>query len=320
MAGVSRGTVTRVLNGERYVSAHARAAVESAAASLGYVPNKAAKNLVQGASHTVAIIVDEVQARMTGDANTSQMLLALNARLSSLGYRSVSVLLGAGDDDRSAAEFLRSGSADGVVLLSAEQSPLVMQAIRIAKLPAVLLCSPAERGEGVVVSIDDESAARDVTAELIAAGRQTVAMIAVAMDRPYGQARLRGFAAAVGSRFDPQLVVEATAITYDAGRTAITNLLDSNPGIDGIFVASDVVAAGALQALRDRQLRVPEDVGVVGFDGNEWSERSTPPLTTVRQPVTDLADTACDMLVDSIRGRPVASTQLLTTTLARSSA
>lgn len=327
-AGVSRGTVSRVINGERYVSEQARDAVQAAVAQLGYVANKAARDLAAHTPRTVAVIVNDAATRLTGDANTAALLLALQTHLSAHGYRAVTVLLGAGDDDRSAADYLRSGSADGVVLLSDEDCPLILQAIKQAKLPAVLLCSPGAPGETadpsapgrlVSVAIDDEAAARDVSAQLVLAGRKNIAMIAVGLDRAFGRARLRGFTTALGTAFDPRLVIEATGITYDAGQHAMRELLERDPGLDGVFIASDVVAAGAVQVLQTRGRRIPEDVGVAGFDGNEWSERCEPALTTVRQPVTDIAHAAADTLLAMLAGTPVINVRLPAEPLIRSS-
>jgi DNA-binding LacI/PurR family transcriptional regulator len=251
------------------------------------------------------------------------MLLALQTRLSGHGYRAVTLLLGAGDDDRSAADFLRSGSADGAVLLSDEQCPLILRAIGQTQLPAVLLCSngsPGASGNLVSVAIDDEAAARDISSQLVLSGRTKIAMIAAGLDREFGRARLRGFRAALGAGFDPELVVEAAGFTYDAGQHAVRELLERHPGLDGVFAASDVVAAGAAQALRAAGRRIPEDIGVVGFDGNEWSRRCEPALTTVRQPVAELAGAAVETLAAMLAGSSAVSARIPAEVLVRSSA
>jgi DNA-binding LacI/PurR family transcriptional regulator len=320
-----------VINGERYVSAQARDAVQAAAAQLGYVANKAARDLAAHTPRTVAVIVNDAATRLTRDANTAALILALQTQLAACGYRAVTVLLGAGDDDKSAADFLRSGSADGAILLSGEECPLILQAIGQTKLPAVLLCSPGNSSKNgtdgtdgadsdlVSVAIDDEAAARDVSSQLVLAGRTRIAMIAVGLDREYGRARLRGFTTTLGAGFDARLVIEARGFTYDAGQAAMRELLNRHPGVDGVFIASDVVAAGAVQVLHAAGRRIPEDVGVVAFDGNEWSERCEPALTTVRQPMGELAHTATGTLIAMLAGTPAVSIRLPAETLVRSS-
>ncbi len=134
------------------------------------------------------------------------------------------------------------------------------------------------------VGIDNRSAARSVTQQLLDTGRQRVAMVACALDRDSGSDRLAGFRDALGDRFDPRLVVDHPLYAYTSGLEGARELLRRDPGIDGVFAASDAVAAGVLEALREAGRSVPGDVGVVGFDDSAWALRCVPPLSTVRQP------------------------------------
>lgn len=319
-AGVSRGTVSRVLSDERYVSAHAVAVVRQAVLRLGFVPNLAARSLASKTTRSVAVLVDGASTKLTGDSNTAVLVLAFQAHLALHGYRPVFQFLAGPGDDETAAMVLLGGFVDGALLLSDEFSVHVMDALSRTGLPAVITCSP-EPGSGLTtVAIDDESAASEVTAHLLQSGRRRIAMIAVGLDRRYGRARLRGFMSATGAFYDPQLVLEAEAFTFEAGYDAMMKLYQAHPDVEGVFVASDVVAAGAMQALTALGCRVPEDIGVAGFDGNEWSQRCKPHLTTVHQPLDEVGRLAASTLLDLIAGRKPASITVNTEILARESA
>lgn len=320
VAGVSRGTVSRVLNGERYVSAHAAAAVHRAVRSTGFVPNAAARSLASKAAGAVAVIVDGAPTKLTSDSNTAKMLLAFQAELSRQGYRPVFQFLATPGDDGVAAALLLGRSADGVLLLSDNHSAQVMNALAQSALPAVTTCIPSTGSSLLTVAIDDERAAAGITGELVQSGRRRIGMIGVALNQRYGQARQRGFRTAVGASYDEDLVLEAEGCTFEFGYDAMMKLHQVHPDIDGVFVASDVVAAGALQALARLGRRVPDDIGVVGFDGNEWSTRCMPHLTTVSQPVSDVGRIAASALVDLMAGRKAASITVATEILLKESA
>lgn len=106
-------------------------------------------------------------------------------------------------------------------------------------------------------------------------------MIAAALDRDSGVDRLAGYRDALGDDYDPSLVEEVPLYSYSAGVTGMRALLERHPDIDGVFGAADSVAAGAVETLREAGRRVPDDVGVVGFDDSAWASRTVPPLSTV---------------------------------------
>ena len=154
------------------------------------------------------------------------------------------------------------------------------------------------------VGIDNLSAAASITSRLIETGRSRIGMIASALDRDSGQDRLSGFRQALGSRFDPSLVVEFPLYSYDSGLEGMRELLTRDPTIDGVFAASDAIGAGALDALRAAGRSVPGDVGVVGFDDSAWALRCQPPLSTVRQPADELGRMAARSVLAQLKGEP----------------
>jgi len=301
-ANVSRGTVSRVLNGERYVSASAREAIELAIAKVGYVRNMAARNLAAKSTRAVGLIVHEPHSVFLEDPNIGAILLGTNERLSEDDYQLVCLIIGSDRDSARVADFLRGGFVDGAILVSAREHDPIALAIAQIGLPAVTVGRPSDVPAIPFVGIDNQTAARDVTARLLETGRSKVGMIAAALDRDSGADRLAGFREALGDRFDERLVVDYPLYSRQTGVDGIRELLAREPALDGVFAASDAIAAGAIDALRLTGHRVPEDIGIVGFDDSEWAIRCQPQLSTVRQPADLLGREAASIVLDLVSG------------------
>ncbi|MDT0165166.1 LacI family DNA-binding transcriptional regulator [Actinotalea sp. AC32] len=301
-AGVSRGTVSRVLNGEPYVSAEARVAIERAIASVGYVPNTAARNLATQRSRAVGFLVHEPHALFLEDPNIGAILLGANRVLSGSDLQMVSLVIDSERDSRRVERYLSGGFVDGAVIVSARQEDSLLSAFGRLSIPATIVGRPPASVRVPWVGIDNRGAARAITEHLVGTGRRRIGMLAVALDRDSGADRLAGFRDAMGDRFDRHLVVERPLYEYTAGRSAMEELLERDPTVDGVFAASDAVAAGALDALRAAGRRVPDDVGVVGFDDSSWAQRSQPQLTTVHQPARLLGERAAESVLAQLRG------------------
>ncbi|NCT91433.1 LacI family transcriptional regulator [Cellulomonas sp. APG4] len=303
-AGLSRGTVTRVLNGERYVSPAAREAVERAVAKVGYVPNTAARNLALRRTHAIGFCVHEPHALFLEDPNIGSILLGANSVLSAADFQMVSIVIDSLRDSERVARYLSGGFVDGAIVVSARQDDSLFDVLHRLSVPATLVGRPPEGITMPWVGIDNRGAAAAVATHLLATGRRRVGMLAAALDRDSGADRLAGFRDALGDRFDPELVVELPLYEYTAGRAAMTQLLARAPELDAVFAASDAVAAGALEALRAAGRRVPDDVALVGFDDSSWALRCDPPLTTVHQPARVLGERAAQSVLAQLRGAP----------------
>lgn len=319
-AGLSRGTVSRVVNGEKYVSAEAKRAVELAIARVGYVRNSAARNLVTQESRAIGLIIHEPHSLLFEDPNIGSILLGANDVLSKADYQLVSLIIDSDRDSRRVADYLRGGLVDGAVIISARASDPIAAAIAEIGLPAAFVGHPEGTPDLPYAAIDNVEAARTITSRLLETGRQRVGMIVSALDRDSGQDRLAGFRAAMGDRFDPQLVVEFPLYTYASGLEGMQQLLRRAPDLDGVFAASDAVAAGAMTALHEAGRRVPEDVGIVGFDDSSWALRCRPQLSTVRQPADLLGSAAAELVLAQLRGQPSPPRVLETTVMWRGSA
>ena len=302
VAGVSRGTVSRVVNGEPYVSAQARTAIEAAIEKVGYVPNNAARNLVMQRSQAIGFIVHEPHSLFLDDPNIGGILLGANTVLSRADYQMVSLVIDSQRDTDRVARYLSGGFVDGVIIVSARDEDPMTRVVEKLALPAAFVGHPPDLRRLPFVRIDNRRSSHAITRRLMDTGRRRIGMIAAALDRDSGADRLAGFTDALGARFDPNLVARVPLYSFFDGAQGMRELLAREPLIDGVFAASDAVAAGALEALRDAGRLVPDDVGVVGFDDSSWALRTQPKLSTVHQPAFGLGAAAAECVLGQLRG------------------
>jgi DNA-binding LacI/PurR family transcriptional regulator len=301
-AGVSRGTVSRVVNGERYVSEEARAAIEAAIEKVGYVPNTAARSLVMQRSEAVGFIVHEPHSLFIEDPNIGGIMLGANSALSDADYQMTCLIIDSERDTQRVARYLSGGFVDGVIVVSARSHDPITRVIEKLGMPAAFVGHPPDASPLPFVGIDNRAAARAITERLITTGRRRIGMIAAALDRDSGADRLLGFADALGDRYDDSLVARVPFYGYSDGLAAMRELLEREPAIDGVFAASDAVAAGALEAIRIAGRRVPHDIGIVGFDDSSWALRTQPQLSTVHQPAAGLGERAAQSVLSQLNG------------------
>lgn len=319
-AGVSYGTVSRVINGGRWVSPDARTAVEDAITRTGYTANHAARSLATGRSGSLAFLLTEPQHLLFSDPTFA---LLLRGATEALAARSMTLVLLIADTPEQRAnveQYVRAGHVDGVLLVSSHESDTLLTALAAAGIPTV--CSGVPLGEAAAVpsvEIDETGAARAMTRYLLDQGHRRIALITGPTDTPGGRLRLDGFREEMGDRFDASLV-EHGSYESASGDAAMTLLLERAPDIDAVFAASDVMAVGAIAALQRAGRRVPEDVAVAGFDDSGLAETHQPPLTTVRQPWEQISATMVDMVLDVINGTPRTAVVLPTTLVIRDTA
>ncbi|MBN9175848.1 MAG: LacI family DNA-binding transcriptional regulator [Microbacterium sp.] len=320
VAGVSHGTVSRYLNGGHWVSPDARSAVEDAIRTTGYTTNHAARSLATGKSGSIAFLLTEPQHLLFSDPTFA---LLLRGATEALAERSMTLVLLIADTEQEQANverFVRAGHVDGVLLVSSHESDSLLASLVDAGVPVVCTGIPLGRGASVPnVSVDEVASARMMTRYLLERGHERIALITGPNDTPGGRFRLVGFREELGDRFDETLV-EQGSYERASGDAAMTRLLERAPDIDAVFAASDVMAVGAIEALRRAGRRVPDDVAVAGFDDSGLAETHTPPLTTVRQPWSEISSTMVDMVLDVVDGRPRDAVILPTTLVVRATA
>ncbi len=283
-AGVSRATVSRVVNRSPSVDPELRRRVEQAVDELGYVPNHAARALVTRRSDTIALVASEPDSRVFGDPFFSDIIRGVSHQATSAGL-ALTLMLTQTDAELARVEsYLRAAPLDGVLLISehAAHDPLPA-AMTQAGVPVVIGGRPLSP-DVVVPYVDNDNVdgGRQAAEHLLKAGRSRIGTLAGPGDMAAGVDRLAGFRVALGRRYRARRV-ERGEFTTASGERAMTRLLHRAPDLDGVFVASDLMALGALHALRRAGRRVPDDVAVVGFDDTALAAHSDPPLTTVRQ-------------------------------------
>ncbi len=319
VAGVSHGTVSRYLNGGHWVSPDAREAVGAAIVSTGYTANHAARSLATGRSGSLAFLLTESQQLLFSDPTFALLLRGATEVLAERSMTLVLLIAGTEAERENVERYVRAGHVDGVLLVSSHESDALLASLVAAGVPTV--CSGVPSGDLAIahVAIDEVEAARKMTRHLVRAGHRRIGLITGPQDTPGGRLRLAVFRDELGDRFDPDLV-EHGSYERSCGVAAMTRLLERAPDIDAVFAASDVMAVGAIDALRRAGRRVPEDVAVAGFDDSGLAETAKPPLTTVRQPWAQISSTMVDMVLDVIAGRPRDAVILPTDLVVRESA
>ena len=299
LAGVSRATVSRVVNGSSKVSTEVHAAVTKAISELGYVPNRAARTLVTRRTDTIVLIMHERTDTLFEDPFFASVLRAVNAALSSTDLQLV-LLHARGDQQRERAmRYVCNGHVDGALLISMHGDDLMSDTIRAADIPIVAMGRPLAGPRADYVDADNAGGSREAVRHLIATGRRCLATVAGPLDMSPGVDRLHGYVyatRAAGMRAAADRVTHGD-FTEAAGYHGIKQLLEATPKIDGVFVASDLMGLGALRALRELGRRVPDDVAIIGFDDAPLARYADPPLTTIRQPVERLGQELVRLLL-----------------------
>ncbi len=304
-AGVSRATASRVLRGASNVSDHARSAVLAAADELAYAPNHAARSLVTGLSDSVAFLVDETEERMFSDPFFLRMLRGAQTGISEAGLQLVFTVTSHPEDHQRFLRYATSGHVDGVMILSLHGEDALPLQLERSGVPTILSGRPLTGGESLYfVDADNVGGGEVATRHLLQAGRRRVATVTGPLDMCAGRDRLTGYQNALTEAdvpFREELVAEGF-FNVSSGYDAMMQLLDADPEVDAVFAASDLTALGVMRAIEARGRRIGDDVAVVGFDDIGEAERSQPPLTTVRQPVTQLGRALSQRMLQRIAG------------------
>lgn len=305
-AGVSRATVSFVLNGVRTdrVSDATRERVLCAARELGYVPDAAARTLVSGRTGTIGLIVNRAR-HLRVDAFINQALHRLTELCSDRGYR---LLIETSDLSRGVYDYrglVESRQIDGLVVINPNPDDTRMAELIDRRYPLVLLGNHPDR-RAATVSVDSHRAMRVATRHLIGLGHQRIGFIHYrGIERLDGGGRFGGYRAALaeaGLAFEPRWV-RAGDYSAESGHAAMRSLLIEPDCPTAVVVGNDTVAIGAIAAVAEAGLRVPDDVAVIGFDDIPLARFVLPPLTTTRVPAEDMVRRAGDMVVRLVEGQ-----------------
>jgi LacI family transcriptional regulator len=314
-AGVSRATVSRVVNGSPKVTAEVTAIVNDAIARLNYVPNRVARSLASRRTDVIALIVPESTSTVFADPFFAPVVRGVARALSDTDY-TLNLLIASEARPQKTRRYLLGGNVDGALVVSHHVEDHSYVGLG-PNVPIVFGGRPInpETFDSYFVDVDNVHSARTATEHLIGIGRRHVATIAGRQDMPAGIDRLAGWRESIDAVYgDPELV-EIGDFSQSSGADAMGRLLDRGVPIDGVFVANDQMAAGAIQVLHARGLSVPGDVAVVGYDDDTFASTLTPPLTTMHQPSADLGASMAELLVRLIAGDEVPRRTIIPTHL-----
>ena len=285
LAGVSSATASRVLTGSARVRPQTRDKVELAMTRLGYVRNRAARASAGQRAGSIALVMGEETVKVFADPFFGRILRTVSKALSAADLQLVMLTLHSPRDYRTVSRYLRNGHVDGALFVSMHgRADFDYASLGI---PLVLCGRPVASSSALsYVDADNVGGAEAAVRYLLDSGRKAVATIAGPPDMAPGIDRLLGYrkALAGAGALDSGMIAYGD-FSLISGQHALFRLIDHRPGIDAVFAASDLMAAGALHALRRLGRRVPHDVAVIGFDDMPSAQQTDPKLTTVRQPV-----------------------------------
>lgn len=298
LSGVSKSTVSRVVNGDTRVSPETRQKVLTVITAEGYRPNFAARGLASGRTNILAAVMPVAMTNMASDPYFRQLLQGL-ARSADAHDQFLMLSLAEATFKHTPDEVIRQGVVDGVLFSIATFNDPMLEPLIEAGMPLVCI-GPVRDNRVSFVDADNRGSAKQATTHLLRLGRRRIATIAGPAYSPVSADRLGGYRDAIeswGLPYDEGLVFEGD-FTEMSGRAGVRALTEGRP--DAIFAANDAMASGALTELTTRGVRVPDDVAIVGFDDLQFAAEMEPPLTTIRQRPEALAETAVELLLDVI--------------------
>jgi LacI family transcriptional regulator len=300
ICGVSRSTVSRVINGERNVSPETRQQVLNVIQEINFQPNLAARGLAAGKTRVLGLVIPMGVGAIFTDPFFPLLIQGVSTTCNELDY---SVMLWLDEPEyerRTVRQVLYNGLVDGVIVSSMLMDDPILSALGDGKLPYLQVGRPPANPGLNFVDVDNIQGSCLAVRHLLKSGRRRIATITGPQNMIAGMDRLQGYRRALeewGIPFDPALVVEGN-FTDLSGYSAIQHILPHHP--DALFSASDTMASGALRALHEANIRVPQDVAVVGFDDIPFAAHTDPPLTTVHQPIQRVGSMAAQTLVEII--------------------
>jgi LacI family transcriptional regulator len=302
-AGVSKTTVSRVLNGRGELDRETAARVRRVIEEMGYVPSARAVGLARGRTCIVGMLIPSLTWPWMGEVLQGAVDVVETA-----GYGLLLFTCNRGEESmRQFASQVSAQSFDGLLVIEPEGTLDYITKLHRGGLPVVLIDDRGHQPLFPSVATTNRAGGESAARHLLELGRRRPLVVTGIEAFGCTQERLAGFAevyAAAGLPLDPRLVVEGD-FTFDSGRDAVRRLAEVGIGFDAVFAHNDLSAAGAIQAIREAGRRVPDDVAVVGFDDIPYASHTEPPLTTVHQPMREMGEAAARMLMSYFEGVPL---------------
>lgn len=302
-AGVSRATVSRVVNGSTQVRPDVVRLVNEAIGRLNYIPNRAARSLASRQTYAVALLVPENTARFFGDPFFASIVQGISASLEPTDYV-LNLLVARSDPHGKTQRYLAGGNVDGALVVSHHADDHHLTALS-RTLPVVFGGRPNGTGAAHLYSVDVDNVegAAQATRHLLERGRRRIGTITGPMDMPAGLDRLTGWRRTLRAAGLADDALEMSDFTTQGGASAMGRLLDRFDDLDGVFVSNDLMARGALRTLTARGRSVPSDLALVAYDDGPAAVESEPQLTTIRQPSHQMGCAMTQMLLDILAGQ-----------------
>lgn len=301
-AGVSRSTVSRVVNGDSNVSPKTKKRVEAVIAETGYRPHAAARSLASNSTGVLGLVIPSAVETLFVDPYFGRLIYGISGATNKVDMTLTLFILGDQlDEDPIISRVVAPGLVDGVIVTATTMEDPLIDHLRGANMPFVVIGRPDDPRAVFSVDVDNRGGARSAALHLAKLDRQRMALISAPSNTSAGVDRSEGFIdglTAAGLSIDGR--IQEGDWTEDSGRRAMENLLADSP--DAVFAASDRMAIGAINAIRGAGLRCPEDVAVVSFDGLIPPDQTVPRLTSVAQPVREVGERTVLLLKSVIEG------------------
>ena len=299
-AGVSVATVSRVLNGTKFVSKELQEKVLASIERQGYVADHIARSMVLKKTFTIGLIIPSVS-----EMYHQMIFSSVESTLEAAGYK---VLVCRVQDtlsnERIYLDLLMQNRVDGIILMHESNNPEVYAQLKKTQVPIVLAGIDIPGLQFPQVRIDDMAAAMDGTRYLLRLGHRKIGLI-TGSGYSVGDKRLEGYKkslAEYGVSFDESLL-EAGGYTIESGYEAMKTLLARHSHLDAVFALSDEMAVGALRAAYEQRRSIPEEISLLGFDGITLSAYTTPKLTTVSQPISEIGEKSAVILMKMLQSK-----------------
>jgi len=293
LAGVSVSAVSRTYTKGASVSADTRRKVERAAEELGYRPNRLARSLMTGRTEMVGLA-----ANTFSNPTFMQVFDLFTRRLQARGLRPLLANLAGERDAESTFDMMLQYQVDAVIIASDNPPEGFALACQAAGIPVINVFGRKQAVDAVpVVTVDNIAGGRLAAEAMLGRGIRRAAFMGGPASSVASQDRAEGFCGAFAAGGGQVLArLFAGDYAYESGRGATLELLDRNLGVQGLFCGDDIIALGALDVCRDRGVRVPEDLSVIGFDNMDMAAWSPYRLTTIRQPIAEMVDAAISQI------------------------
>lgn len=296
LAGVSRSTVSRVINGQSNVNPDVRERVQAVIQRTGYSPNVVARSLVSGHTGVIGLVIPSRVHSLFEDPYFARLIQGISSAANKAG-NTLTLFLFENEEEEAALypRVVASGVLDGLILTATRMEDPLLARMAAGDMPLVVVGRPDVEGVSYV-DVDNRGGAATAARHLADLGYERIGLIGAPVSTTAGVDRLNGFVEGLASRglsLHPDLRADGD-FSGDSGYAAMQQLIPYEP--EAVFAASDTMAAGALRALDDNGIRVPHDMALMGFDGLPASEKAIPPMTTMHQPVTKTGAHAVQML------------------------